>query len=313
MFEIVNDKFKKICEGKLESVLDKAKDKSIWIYGTGVGARILDELLAEKGVSYEGFVETAPKNDVFLQKDVVAIEDLKADNVFVMISVRRYDRWVIDSCLKAGVDFENMYYFVAGNNINREDIVYKGCSVGRFTYGYEDLLEYYPFAKRIGRYCSINGTAKIWNNHPTESVTTSPILDHPEMLQWEEFLKSREYVDKFGHHHNNVNYEDSAIRKNKEVIIGNDVWIGANVVILPGVTIGDGAIIAAGAIVTKDVSPYAVVGGVPAKLIKYRFNEENIRLLLDIKWWNWPHEEIMDNIELLYDVELFKAGINRWI
>ena len=83
------------------------------------------------------------------------------------------------------------------------------------------------------------------------------------------------------------------------------MWIGANVIILPGVKIGNGAIIAAGAVVTKDVEPYAIVGGVPAKLIKYRFKKEEINQLEEIKWWNWSIEEIERNIELFYRPEKF--------
>lgn len=80
--------------------------------------------------------------------------------------------------------------------------------------------------------------------------------------------------------------------ENAHIIIGNDVWVGRNTMILDGVTIGDGAIVAAGAVVTKDVPPYAIVGGVPAKVLKYRFPPEVIERLLEIKWWDLPDEEI---------------------
>lgn len=81
-----------------------------------------------------------------------------------------------------------------------------------------------------------------------------------------------------------------------DIVIGNDVWIGYEAVILAGVTIGDGAIIGARAVVTKDVPPYTVVGGVPAKPIKLRFSEETISSLLKLQWWNWPEEKIARNI-----------------
>ena len=86
-----------------------------------------------------------------------------------------------------------------------------------------------------------------------------------------------------------------------DIVIGNDVWIGLNVTILGGVTVGDGAVLAAGAIVTKDVPPYAIVGGNPAKIIKYRFSKEQIEKLLKIKWWDWPLWKVYDNMELIDD------------
>lgn len=84
-----------------------------------------------------------------------------------------------------------------------------------------------------------------------------------------------------------------------DIIIGNDVWIGYEAVILAGVSIGDGAIIGARAVVTKDVPPYTIVGGVPAKPIKKRFSDETISSLLSIQWWNWSKEKISENIKAI--------------
>ena len=83
-----------------------------------------------------------------------------------------------------------------------------------------------------------------------------------------------------------------AFERYKRLTIGNDVWIGANVYIKNGIVIGDGSVIAAGAVVVKDVPPYAIVGGVPAKIIRYRFPQDIIDGLLTIKWWNWSDEEL---------------------
>ena len=84
------------------------------------------------------------------------------------------------------------------------------------------------------------------------------------------------------------------------VFIGNDVWLGANSIILSGVTIGDGAVIAAGAVVVGSVPPYAIVGGVPARIIKYRFSSEIIDSLLQVAWWNWPLPQIRGNLSIFY-------------
>lgn len=88
--------------------------------------------------------------------------------------------------------------------------------------------------------------------------------------------------------------------------IGNDVWIGVNAIIKGGISIGDGAIIAAGAIVTKDVEPYAIVGGVPARLLKYRFPEDEIKSLLDLKWWNYEEKWLKKNAHLFTSVRNLK-------
>tara|TARA_Y100001937_G_C7088338_1_gene316468 strand:+ start:166 stop:753 length:588 start_codon:yes stop_codon:yes gene_type:complete len=94
--------------------------------------------------------------------------------------------------------------------------------------------------------------------------------------------------------------EEAGIISNGDIIIGNDVWIGFGATIMSGVTIGDGSIVAANATVSKDVEPYSIVGGNPAKLIKKRFTDKDIDFLLELKWWDWPEEKINKNKEILF-------------
>ncbi len=103
-------------------------------------------------------------------------------------------------------------------------------------------------------------------------------------------------------------YNDSVKIDNKwDIIIENDVWIGSDVKFLQGIRIGDGAVIGAGALVTKDVAPYAIVGGVPAKLIRKRFSDEDIEFLLELKWWDKGEEWIKENAEYFEDIDILKS------
>lgn len=303
---MINDEdFRNICQKKVNTIRNIADGRNIWIYGAGKGGKILLEVLQQNDVAVMGFVDkNAAKIDSVCGKKVIDISLLDAEENFLIVSLKEYDYQIIDTCKKLGFGLKDIYVVSAGEDFNKEDIVYCGCKIGRFTYGYEAFLAYFPMAD-IGRYCSINGTARVWNNHPTEFITTHPVLDHPLFNNWEDYIDKKEFVKKYGNHYENADYENSEIRNNKKVVIGNDVWIGANVCIMPGVCIGDGAILAAGAVVTKDVEPYAIVGGVPAKVIKYRFSPEQIAKLLKIKWWDWPLDKIENNIEKFYSVDDF--------
>lgn len=148
-----------------------------------------------------------------------------------------------------------------------------------------NVLYHYPINHDklfIGKFCSIACGAKfLFNsaNHTMASLSTYPF---PLFFdEWE--LEKTNVMD--------------AWDNKGDIVVGNDVWIGYEAVILAGVTIGDGAVIGDRAVVTKDVPPYTVVGGVPAKPIKKRFNDETITELLKLKWWNWSEEKISQNIK----------------
>ena len=95
------------------------------------------------------------------------------------------------------------------------------------------------------------------------------------------------------------------VEERKPIVIGNDVFIGANVTVLDGVTIGDGAVIGAGAVVSKDIPPYAVAVGCPIRIMKYRFDPEQIEALRHIEWWNFDDEKLKKVEQLFFDVNQF--------
>ena len=139
----------------------------------------------------------------------------------------------------------------------------------------------------IGKFSSISDCCVIGlPGHPINLLSTSPIFTSPSNALKETWVSKRVY--------------NPSIR----VVIGNDVWIGYGVFVLNNVTIGDGAIVAAGAVVTKDVPPYAIVGGVPARIIKYRFPESKVSKLLRLQWWDMPYEEIKNHLDLFTEPDV---------
>ena len=140
----------------------------------------------------------------------------------------------------------------------------------------------------IGKFCSIGPNFCCGLGlHPTNGISTAPMF----------YSKAKQ---------NGVSLVNEVVyQEQKQTIIGNDVFIGANVTIVDGVIIGDGVVIGAGAVVVKDIPPYAVAVGVPAKVIKYRFDEKTIKRLLEMQWWNWSEIDLQKVAHKEFDVNEF--------
>lgn len=173
--------------------------------------------------------------------------------------------------------------------------------VGDYTY-YDDFENVENFEKNvkylfdfvgdkliIGKFCMIASDVTFIMNgasHLSDAITSYPFAIFGQA--WRHAMQGKEYPRK------------------SNTQVGNDVWIGYGATIMPGVKIGDGSIIATKAVVTKDVAPYSIVGGNPAKEIRKRFSEEKIKSLLELSWWEWPLEKITANVQNLTDNNVAK-------
>lgn len=172
---------------------------------------------------------------------------------------------------------ESINLFYTKNNFLNKNYL-----IGDYTYGCPTIIFENPETKLIiGKFCSIadNVTIFLGGNHRIDWVTTYPFN---AINEFAEFKSIKGHPATKG-----------------DVVIGNDVWIGRNVTILSGVKISDGAVIAANSVITKDINPYEIWAGNPAKLIKKRFTVEQINRLLEIKWWNWDEIKIRENVPLM--------------
>lgn len=156
--------------------------------------------------------------------------------------------------------------------------------IGKHTYvGVGSCIE----NSRIGAFCSISHNVTIGlSKHPANYVSTHPAF-YSNTKGFKTFA-NKNYFNEYGY-----------------IVIGNDVLIGKNATVLYGVTIGDGAIITNNSVVTKDIPPFAIVGGVPAQIIKYRFNKETINSLLNSKWWDKDEKTLQDNYKLFHNIDVF--------
>ena len=182
------------------------------------------------------------------------------------------------------------------SRISRKAKVYGHVQVSNATMGDYSYIGRYSrlIHADVGKFCSIGGQSAIgMGTHTLDKLSTSPLFTEEHNATTHTWVKT------------------STVEPFKRTTIGNDVWIGQRVMIIGGVTVGDGAVIGAGAVVTKDVPPYAVVVGVPAKVIRYRFLQEQIATLLAHPWWNMPDKQLKEKIELFQSSEKIDENINE--
>lgn len=197
--------------------------------------------------------------------------------------------------IKKGLFVRSKKSRFAGNNFIGHFSHLYDCNVGKMSY----MGSRCTFVGTdIGNFCSIAADVRIVaGEHPTNTwISIHPAFYSLNCVVGRSFVKKNKFQE--------IRYADQ--ERHRLVEIGNDVWIGFGVRILNGVHIGDGAIIAAGAVVTKDVEPYSIVGGIPAKKIGQRFNEEEIAFLLNNKWWEKDLEWIRSNASSFENIEKYK-------
>lgn len=225
----------------------------------------------------------------------------KFDKFYLYNPILEYLMW-----LKTKIEYQNKYknlrigykakisnvkfgeYNWIGNNVRMEK-----SSIDSYSYISDNSI---ISECKIGKFCSIGPNVNFGpGNHPTKIIVST----HPSIYSNKNHLLKN--FSKINHY----NYE-------KNILIGNDVWIGANTIILNGIKIGDGAIIGANSLVTKDVEPYTIVGGTPIKFIKFRFSEEEIKFLLEIKWWEKDIVWIEENINSFLDIKKFVKNNKKY-
>lgn len=168
--------------------------------------------------------------------------------------------------------------------------VFTKVKMGRYSYAGAAA---YVTDAHIGNFCSIAGGCQIGGGiHPMDTVSTSPV-----------FLQGRNFLRK--------NFAAIPYAPSETVEIGSDVWIGEGVYIKAGIKIGSGAVIGAHAVVTHDVAPYAVAAGVPARVLRKRFDDGTIRRLLELQWWNWPEEKLEKYGALFTDPEKLLGALEQ--
>ena len=164
-----------------------------------------------------------------------------------------------------------------------------------------DCFDYEKYVPQIliGNFCSLAGNIKFFLgfNHEYKNMVTAYPFDSIGIMQ---IICSSAGINKLNYFPREKRYDNHF-----QIIIGNDVWIGSNVTIMGGVKIGSGAIIGANSVVAKNIPPYAVAVGNPARVIKYRFDAETIKKFMAVKWWNWDIKKILDNVPIMGDTEKF--------
>lgn len=253
--------------------IENKENKNFIIYPYGNIGRLTKKILNEHFKIMEKYVlDTEGKKIGFLNEIDTSLYTvlLACDNSYIYEEI-----------------LESITQYVPRYNIVE---LFPRITVGKYSYG--SLCNKVYGIESIGAFCSFAVGVEIVGNHDVY-ISSHEFLSYPG--DWKRAQSCVPFIDKI-----------AKPRVVPKVKIENDVWIGRNAIILAGCHIGNGAIVGAGAVVTKDIPDYAIVVGVPAKVIRYRYTQEQIKKMNQIAWWNWPDEKIKENYEDFYlDIDTF--------
>jgi acetyltransferase-like isoleucine patch superfamily enzyme len=226
-----------------------------------------------------------PINELFYKNPLTLWATLQCKKIYLEYKYRNIN-------LSIGYNARVISSKFGKNNTIYTNAVLNNVSLGDFTYIADSSR---INNASIGKFCCIGpeilaGLGK----HPTRSFVSSHPIFFSTLKQSQITFVKQSYFEEYS-----------------PIKIGNDVWIGARTIILDGVSIGDGAIVAAGSVVSRDVPPYSIVGGVPAKIIRYRFEPDQIEILLNSKWWDRDVDWLRENVSKFHNIDRFICDIER--
>lgn len=226
--------------------------------------------------------------------DVSFLGTINADNCFLLLASVNVD--VYEELKRSAAE-----YFPSEKIIEFEDmrqrIVFSGKTIiGRYSCG--SICCNHQWIESIGSFCSFAPGVEVVTNHEMRYITTHPMIYAGCNCEYETIPYSTLEHQKW--FFPKVQPRSEMIKKQKRLRIGNDVWLGRNVIITNSANIGNGVIAAAGAVITKDIPDYAIVAGVPARIIRYRYTPAQIVELNKIAWWNWSDKEIRERYDDFY-------------
>lgn len=283
---------------KIKNVIEKALDegkRDFIIYPYGEYGVMTKQILNNSfGIQEKWIIDNKLSKYNFNIKSLDFCKSLESSNYIVLFTCANPDVYEeVRGCLKNYFQEENIIDIF--ENIQKEDKVYTKC--GKYSYG--PLCNHW-LVESVGAFCSFAPGTDVVENHAIEYISTHPFLyyggdeDAIHKQKWSEMEGVQGHFYLSGINPKGNNY------KLKRIRIGNDVWLGKNVIIVNGSNIGNGVIAGTGAIITKDVPDYAVVTGVLARIIRYRYTKEQIEALNKIAWWNWTDEKIRECYDDFY-------------
>lgn len=288
-------KYYKLIKFQIEKILNNGLSKIIICPYGELG--ILSENILKKQYGIDAYCILDNKLCVYNKKvhNIKYISKLENTNCAILLATEKIEvQKQLLKDLNLYIEKEKIYNVFKDIDFNS----YERTIVGKYSYG---PLCNHQYVKSVGAFTSIALGADVVENHPIEYISTHPFLYYGNNFDEDEldcFKEYNEYSDEPWY------FKDICPQgkyyKFRRVKIGNDVWIGRNVIITNGSNIGNGAIIGAGSIVTRDVPDYAIVAGTPARIIRYRYNDEQIKILNKIQWWNWSDDEIRERYNDFY-------------